>query len=293
MTKETSNTDLQRYNFKRNQEKAVYALKGILTGFVADQKLTEMELIFLEFWLSSQDSLNKDGDAFDLQDVLSDILSDGIVTNDELTELHLLIDDIIQYRRKNDAGIESKINEFLGILTGIIADDNVNDKEINFLSSWIENNSEIYLEWPIYSIAETIKVILKDGNITNEEKDHLSHCIKDITGIRFNENGVAYGMATDFFNSQEVEIFHENANYCFTGEFLVGTRKVVEDMAIKNGAIIKKDVVNNLDFLVIGTLASRDWRFSSHGRKIEHAMKLQKDGKSIMIITENSWLKHV
>lgn len=293
MTKETSNTDLQRYNFKRNQEKAVYALKGILTGFVADQKLTEMELIFLEFWLSSQDSLNKDGDAFDLQDVLSDILSDGIVTNDELTELHLLIDDIIQYRRKNDAGIESKINEFLGILTGIVADDNVNDKEINFLSSWIENNSEIYLEWPIYSIAETIKVILKDGNITNEEKDHLSHCIKDITGIRFNENGVAYGMATDFFNSQEVEIFHENANYCFTGEFLVGTRKVVEDMAIKNGAIIKKDVVNNLDFLVIGTLASRDWRFSSHGRKIEHAMKLQKDGKSIMIITENSWLKHV
>lgn len=293
MTKETSTTDLQKYNFKRNQEKAAYALKGILIGLVADQKLNEMELTFLDFWLSSQDSLSKDGDAVDLQDILSSILSDGIVTNDELKELHLLIDDIIEYRRKNDAGVESKINKFTGILNGIVADDKVDDEELNSLSSWIENNPEIYSEWPIYSIAETIKIILKDGNITNEEKNHLSNCIKDITGVRFNENGVAYGMATDFFNSQEVEIFHENANYCFTGEFLAGTRKDVESIAIKNGATIKKNVVNNLDFLVIGTLASRDWRFSSHGRKIEHAMKLQKDGKSIMIITENSWLKHM
>ncbi len=293
MSKEASNTDLLKYNFKRNQEKAVYALKGILAGLVADQKLTEMELTFLDFWLSSQDNLNRDGDAFDLQDMLSDILSDAIVTNDELKELYLLIDDIIQYRTKNDTGIESKINEFLGILTGIVADDKVDNKEVYFLSSWIENNPDIYSEWPIYSIAETIKIILKDRIITNEEKNHLSNCIKDITGIRFNENGIAYGMATDFFNSQEVEVFHEDANYCFTGEFLAGTRKIVESMATNNGANIKKNVVNNLDFLVIGTLASRDWRFSSHGRKIEHAMKLQKDGKPIIIITENCWLKHV
>jgi len=293
MTKETSTTDLKKYNFKRNEEKAAYALKGILSGIVADKKLTEMELTFLDFWLSSQDNLQKDGDAFDLQDMITDICSDNIITNDELKELHLLIDDIIEYRKKNDAGVESKVNEFLGLITGIIADDKIDEKEVYFLSSWIENNPDIYAEWPIYSIAETIKIILEDGIVTNEEKEHLSNCIKDITGIRFNENGVAYGMATDFFNSQKVDIFHENANYCFTGEFLVGTRKTVEAMAVKSGAIIKKNVVNDLNFLVIGTLASSDWRFSSHGRKIEHAMKLQKNGKSISIITENSWLKHV
>lgn len=293
MSNDPSNTDLLKYNFKRNQEKAAYALKGILIGLVADQKLTEMELTFLDLWLSSQDNLNHDGDAFDLQDMLSDISSDGIITNDELKELHLLIDDIIEYRKKDDSGIESKINEFIAILTGIIADDKIDEKEVYLLSSWIENNPDVYSEWPIYSIAETIKIILKDGIITDDEKSHLSNCIKDITGIRFNETGIAYGMATDFFNSIEVEVFHENANYCFTGEFLAGTRKIVESIATKNGANIKKNVVNDLDFLVIGTLASRDWRFSSHGRKIEHAMKLQKNGKPIMIITENSWLKHV
>ena len=69
MIKEASNIDLQRYNFKRNQEKAAYALKGILSGLIADQKLTEMELTFLDFWLSSQDNLSRDGDAFDLQDM--------------------------------------------------------------------------------------------------------------------------------------------------------------------------------------------------------------------------------
>jgi hypothetical protein len=293
MTKETSTTDLKKYNFKRNKEKAAYALKGILSGIVADEKLTELELTFLDFWLSSQDNLKKDGDAFDLKDMITDICSDNIITHDELQELHLLIDDIIEYRKKNNVGIESKVNEFLGLITGIIADDKIDEKEIYFLSSWIENNPDIYSEWPVYSIAETIKIILEDGIVTNKEKEHLSNCIKDITGIKFNENGVAYGMATDFFNSQKVDIFHENANYCFTGKFLVGTRKTVEAMAVKAGANIKNNVVNDLDFLVIGTLASRDWRFTSHGRKIEHAIKLQKKGKNLSIITENSWLKHI
>lgn len=39
MSKEATNADLLRYNFKRNQEKASYALKGILVGIVADTPL--------------------------------------------------------------------------------------------------------------------------------------------------------------------------------------------------------------------------------------------------------------
>ncbi len=46
-----------------------------------------------------------------------------------------------------------------------------------------------------------------------------------------------------------------------------------------------------VDYLVIGTLASRDWRFSSHGRKIENAIALQKSGHPIVIINERTWLK--
>ena len=46
-----------------------------------------------------------------------------------------------------------------------------------------------------------------------------------------------------------------------------------------------------VNYLVIGTLASRDWRFSSHGRKIEKAVKLRGQGVPIRIISERVWLK--
>jgi len=43
---------------------------------------------------------------------------------------------------------------------------------------------------------------------------------------------------------------------------------------------------------VIGTLASSDWRFSSHGRKIEKAIKLKEEGLPMVIIAEQTWFSH-
>jgi len=45
--------------------------------------------------------------------------------------------------------------------------------------------------------------------------------------------------------------------------------------------------------LVIGTLASRDWCFSCHGRKIEKAIKLKEKGAPVVIITERTWLQYI
>ncbi len=38
---------------------------------------------------------------------------------------------------------------------------------------------------------------------------------------------------------------------------------------------------------------SRDGRFSSHGRKIEKAIKLKEKGMPVVIITERTWLKYI
>lgn len=93
--------------------------------------------------------------------------------------------------------------------------------------------------------------------------------LRNITGIRFEETGVAYGMATDFFEYDIEDLIHLDLNFCFTGTFVTGTRNTVTGSAQKKRAIIKKNVIQDLDYLVIGTLASSDWRFTSHGRKIE------------------------
>ena len=280
------------FNFSRNKEKAVYGLKGLLSGITADKKLNELEFLFLDIWLKEQAALKNDGDVIDLLDLIGDILEDGIVTPEELADLHSLADDIIEYKKTEFAESESKINEFVGLLSGVTADNSLNDLEISKLLIWLEENQDVKNEWPVTVIAEQLQLALEDNIVTSDEREHLLEVMRQITGIRFEESGIAYGMATEFFEDDIDSLIHESSIFCFTGTFVTGTRSAVQNTAKNKGAIIKNNITKDLDYLVIGTLASRDWRFTSHGRKIEKALSLKNSGKKITIINERTWLKH-
>jgi len=73
-------TNLNKINWSRNTDKAVNGLLGILSGITADRRLNELEVLFLDVWLKSNQHLSNDPDAIDLIDLISDILSDGVVT---------------------------------------------------------------------------------------------------------------------------------------------------------------------------------------------------------------------
>ncbi|MGH1470367.1 MAG: BRCT domain-containing protein [Cellvibrionaceae bacterium] len=280
------------FNYSRNIERAAFGLKGILLGIVADQKLNEQELLFLDVWLRSEEHLKKDGDVVDLLDLIGDIIQDGIITSEELRELNDLVDDVINYKELDANSNEGQINELIGFLSGMIADNKIKDLEIEALSEWLVNNQDIKDIWPADIVIERLEAILADGIITKEEKSDLLESIKQITGVRFDESGIAHGMATEFFEDSVEGVRHDGSCFCFTGTFVSGTRKVVESRAKNKGASTKKGVSKSVQYLVIGTLASRDWRFSSHGRKIEKALTLKKEGHPIKIITERTWIKY-
>ncbi|WP_105259233.1 hypothetical protein [Pseudoalteromonas sp. T1lg88] len=110
-----------------------------------------------------------------------------------------------------------------------------------------------------------------------------------MAGQQFLETGVAHGMATEFCATKLESLPAHFETICFTGKFLSGTRTTLQDQAKKIGLRPQKDVTQSLHLLVIGGLASRDWRFSSHGRKIEKALENQQKGISTVIITEDNW----
>ena len=297
--KNKSNADLdehnqpvnQRFNARRNKEKAAYGLKGLLIGLVADQKLDEQELLFLDLWLKSHWTLRHDGDVIDLLDLVGDILEDGKITNDELEELNELINDIINYRDSEESGEEAQINELLGLLSGIAADNIITDSEIAVLVNWLSEHKDITCSWPADAIIDRLNSIFEDEIITDQERDELLEFVQQITGTNFEEDGVTSGLATEFFEDPVDSLECENKCFCFTGAFVSGNRKVIEESVIKKGAKTKSNVTKEVDYLVIGTIASRDWRFSSHGRKIEQAAKLKKKGHNITIITERTLIR--
>ena len=279
------------FNYQRNVEKAFLTLRGILQGVVADQKLNETEVLFLDTWLKNEKHAKMEGDILDVCDLLTDILEDGIVTPEELNDLKNLVSDVLEYGHNDTSTYETQLNQMLGYLQGISADNELTDKEITSFQKWLNSHEELISSWPGDIVSKRIFEILEDGIITENEKSDLLETIKQITGQRFLETGIAHGMATEFCTQYLTEFPIEDSMICFTGKFVSGTRAEIEKTAKNKGAFTSKNITKKIDLLVIGTVASRDWKFSSLGRKIEAAIKLQNDGLPVQIITEKNWLQ--
>ncbi|WP_316675801.1 hypothetical protein [uncultured Tolumonas sp.] len=55
---------------------------------------------------------------------------------------------------------------------------------------------------------------------------------------------------------------------------------------------VESGVTLRTNYLVIGDLVSRDWKFSAFGRKIEKAIEYRDNGKSdVAILSEQMWVE--
>lgn len=277
------------FNAQQNTAKSLLALQGILRGLVADKSLNELEVIFLDTWLKSHEALPNEGEKLDLLDSIDSILADGIVTNDELEDLKSQVNDVLDYGVLVPACVEDLTNELLGMISGITADDVITIEELDGLIDWLNANPEVFECWPGNVLYNKITEILADNIVEPEELADLTQTCKMIAGQQFLETGVAGGMSTEFCAQPLEDLPSHVETICFTGKFLSGSRKALHAQAEELGIKPLKDVTQALDILVIGSLASRDWRFSSHGRKIEQALLNQQKGCNTLIITEDNW----
>ncbi|UEX77634.1 BRCT domain-containing protein [Sediminicurvatus halobius] len=107
------------------------------------------------------------------------------------------------------------------------------------------------------------------------------------------DEGVASGLSTRAAAQAEREIMFEGRAFCFTGKFLFGPRQRCEEAVMRLGATPIPRVTKQLDYLVIGGLASRDWAHTSHGRKIEKAIDLREKGHQVILLEERDWAVHI
>ena len=276
-------------NQHRNTQRTIDTLIGIVTGLVADQQLNEPELHMLENWLSNHSHANGDPDFFDIQETITDIIADGIITAEELEDLHDQLSATVKYRADLD---DSSANQLIAITLGLTADNVLNDLEITYLRDWL-NNTPGTLEWPLNVIATQVNAVLADGVITELERQSLLTTLTRLHGSHWMETGAASGLATRLPTEEIGHIDFSASTFCFTGQFLTQTRKQIEDVAIAFGGTISKSITQDVNYLVIGTLASRDWVGTSHGRKIERAVLNRDAGHPIAIIAEEHWAAHL
>ena len=188
------------------------------------------------------------------------------------------------------AQIVKSLNSLMGILSGIVSDGELNDKEILFLKTWLDEHTYLGLQYPASIIFRRVHEVLIDGVITPSERTHLLEELKILSGNDFSNTGAAMPEQIEsIFDTDPMVIFDKN-EFVFTGDFLFGTRVACEEAVVRRGAVVKSYVTQKTNYLVIGTRSSPDWITANFGRKIQKAADMQNSGEyEISIIREVDW----
>lgn len=187
--------------------------------------------------------------------------------------------------------VTTAIEHLLGISTGLIADNRIEDSEVKFLDLWLTQYPEVTKVWPGKVIADRLRLILADGVITQDERDDLLETLKGICGFQLEETGsVEASIATIPFDD-DPSVYFDSRTFCFTGKFLFGTRANCEREILKRGSVAVDAVTSKLEYLVVGSMIEPSWAHTSYGRKIEKAIDYINKGHGIAIISERQWVE--
>ena len=188
--------------------------------------------------------------------------------------------------------LTKSMHALLGICQGLIADNVLNEGEIHYLDAWLADNADVTKSWPGDVISRRVREVLADGIITPDEADDLKVTLSQITG-GYLEHGAVSGTSTSLPVEYVGSILFDRSVFCLSGKFVYGTRDFCQLATESLGGRCAGDVNKEVQYLVVGALASRDWAHTSYGRKIEKAVKLREQGHSIQIVSEENWAQFV
>jgi NAD-dependent DNA ligase len=179
----------------------------------------------------------------------------------------------------------------MGFMRCAVSDRHVSAEECEALAKWILENQEVREIWPVSVVADRVNAIYADGIATGEERDELLELLQQVTG---KQDGDPFANApTDLpLTRPEPTISFPAKEFVFTGKFICGTRKFCQKQVEVNGGIVWDGVRKTTDYVVIGSLVSRDWSFTSMGTKIMKAVEYQKR-YPLAIVSEKHWQSHL
>lgn len=176
----------------------------------------------------------------------------------------------------------------VGIAQGPLCDRQLSDEEIYFLKNWLEANDEIAHEWPGDIIYQKVREVLADGVVTDAERAHMIDTLQKLIGTPPVEVAAA-GHVTELAFDDVAVVGFIGARFCLTGDFVYGPRESCAAAIVKRRGEVANTVTKKLQYLVVGSMGSREWKHDSFGTKIDKAMKYKRDGCSLLIVNEECW----
>jgi len=184
-----------------------------------------------------------------------------------------------------------QIDELIGIARGLAADGTINQAEVEFLQKWLVANIDVSDQPILRTLYRRVNEILADGIVDDEETAELLDTLNRFSSRDF-ELGETLKSTTLPLCEPAPPLTFAGKQYCFTGTFNYGQRKLCERAIAERGGNAG-GLTQKTDVLVIGVYATDSWKHSSFGNKIMSACDFRSKGLPISIVSEEHWVKHL
>jgi len=287
--------DFAKYCGPAIRDKAMNSLIGILEGINIDKNINPEELYEIKHWCQFYRKLSDKRPFDEVFEILDIALEDDVISNDELQDIIWCCKQNLGDGEYYDL-ITSGIQNIQGMLHGILADGEISNAEIYALRTWLWDHEEMKSTYPYDELCSIVSDIVKDGIITENERNTLKVFFSQFFDIRLSANvhskeisQLKEQVKTSGICAMDPEIMICNKQFCFTGASSKTKRADIAKTIEANGGKYHDSVTLSTDYLIIGDEGNPYWAYSCYGRKIEKAMSMRKDGKRIIIAHENDF----
>jgi hypothetical protein len=278
---------------RRNLDKALGTLGGLVSGITVDGKLGHAEVNAVRAWLSVHAEFADQHPFDEVIPKLVSVLEDGIVTEDERDDVLWLCNRILKGGGQYDE-VTADLQHLQGMMAGAVADGVVTKEELEGLRSWMNEREYLAGTWPYEELQAIISGILEDGIVDDAEQAQLKAFFSEfidtetkhvIGNPAFLKDGTLQGVC-----AVDPDVQFPGKVFCFTGESNRLTRARIEELVTRHGGLFAAGVSGRIDYLVIGANGNPCWAYACYGRKIEKAVELRKRGSKLLLIHElNFW----
>ena len=271
--KDIDTLTLNIYTSKSRADKAISSLKGLLIGINLDGEVNQAEINELKLWANNHNELIERNPFKEFMQVIDDTIANKIPAKESIEDLYWLCQKYENDNYYYDT-VTSDLQILQGICHGILADGEINDREIYDLQQWLNENEHLNTYYPYDEIRSLIVSILSDKKIDEEEKIILMAYFKQFVNVQNHEIKNMIEKKTLDVNiaghcTSEPDVSFANKTFCITGVLKRGNREALHRDIIKLGGFPTDSLTKKTDYLIVGDNGNPAWAFSCYGRKLK------------------------
>lgn len=284
--------DLNKFNANANNSKLNNLFLGFFEGLFLDGQVNTKEIESLIKWVETYPECCELTHFDSLYQLLVNAKNDPnfLTTHQEKIKEVIYLFKTSKYFISGTADIQ----RLHGILSGLSCDQEINTQEIIQLKVWLQENTHLSTD-PIYEKFNTILKSIR--SVKNIKETHIQSLKSLLTQyIQIDNFGLPRLTVTSDTENQNPDFYHgsfniQNNTFCLTGASTRYTKAEWKEIIENKGGLFNDDLRKSVNFLVICNKGNPHWAHMSYGRKFEQALKWQKEGLDLKILTEDDFVQ--